>query len=90
MANFLCESLFLKTFEFFQFLMLCLFHRVMAVPGTVIYFTTYDRIKYKLGYREGSFKSIHIPVLAGSIARGINDFVTASSIIRNFRDRCTN
>uniref|UniRef100_A0A4W3J7J5 Solute carrier family 25 member 40 n=1 Tax=Callorhinchus milii TaxID=7868 RepID=A0A4W3J7J5_CALMI len=41
---------------------------IMAVPATVIYFTTYDQlrvfIKHKLGYN-----GIYIPLIAGAVAR---------------------
>lgn len=42
--------------------------RVMAVPATVIYFTTYDQLRDCLHARTGS-RGPHIPLLAGALAR---------------------
>lgn len=42
--------------------------RVMAVPATVIYFTTYDQLRDYLRARTGS-RGHHIPLLAGALAR---------------------
>uniref|UniRef100_A0A663F4Z0 Mitochondrial glutathione transporter SLC25A39 n=1 Tax=Aquila chrysaetos chrysaetos TaxID=223781 RepID=A0A663F4Z0_AQUCH len=42
--------------------------RVMAVPATVIYFTTYDQLRDYLHARTGS-RGHHIPLLAGALAR---------------------
>lgn len=44
---------------------------VMAVPSTVVYFTTYDHLKYRMGYRETDASTKNIPILAGSVARVI-------------------
>ena len=44
---------------------------VMAVPATVVYFTTYDHLKYSMGYKETDPSTRHIPLLAGSLARGM-------------------
>ncbi|NXA29312.1 S2539 protein, partial [Ibidorhyncha struthersii] len=41
---------------------------VMAVPATVIYFTTYDQLRDFLRARTGS-RGHHIPLLAGALAR---------------------
>ncbi|KAM6312057.1 mitochondrial glutathione transporter SLC25A39 isoform 1-T1 [Podargus strigoides] len=41
---------------------------VMAVPATVIYFTTYDQLRDYLHARTGSW-GYHIPLLAGALAR---------------------
>ncbi|XP_061298193.1 probable mitochondrial glutathione transporter SLC25A39 isoform X2 [Pezoporus flaviventris] len=41
---------------------------VMAVPATVIYFTTYDQLRDYLQARTGS-QGYHIPLLAGALAR---------------------
>ncbi|XP_027562962.1 solute carrier family 25 member 39-like isoform X1 [Neopelma chrysocephalum] len=41
---------------------------VMAVPATVIYFTTYDQLRDYLHARTGS-RGPHIPLLAGALAR---------------------
>ncbi|KAK2522272.1 Slc25a39, partial [Columba livia] len=41
---------------------------VMAVPATVIYFTTYDQLRDYLRARTGS-RGHHIPLLAGALAR---------------------
>ncbi|NXV71865.1 S2539 protein, partial [Atlantisia rogersi] len=41
---------------------------VMAVPATVIYFTTYDQLRDHLQARTGS-RGPHIPLLAGALAR---------------------
>ncbi|XP_032852579.2 solute carrier family 25 member 39 isoform X1 [Tyto alba] len=41
---------------------------VMAVPATVIYFTTYDQLREYLHARTGS-RGHHIPLLAGALAR---------------------
>ncbi|XP_064643524.1 probable mitochondrial glutathione transporter SLC25A40 isoform X2 [Lineus longissimus] len=49
---------------------------VMAVPATVIYFTSYDQIKYTMGFREGQREKLWIPAIAGSVAR-----VFAASVI---------
>lgn len=48
----------------------CVSLRVMAVPATVVYFTVYDRLKYKMGYLESDMSTLHIPMLAGCVARG--------------------
>lgn len=40
----------------------------MAVPATVIYFTTYDQLRDYLHARTGS-RGHHIPLLAGALAR---------------------
>jgi len=40
----------------------------MAVPATVIYFTTYDQLRDYLCARTGS-RGHHIPLLAGALAR---------------------
>lgn len=42
---------------------------VMAVPATVVYFTVYDRLKYRMGYLESDMSTLHIPMLAGCVAR---------------------
>lgn len=42
---------------------------LMAVPATVVYFTTYDKLKYRLGYVESDPSTIYITMLAGSLAR---------------------
>ena len=42
---------------------------VMAVPATVVYFTAYDWLKYRMGYRENDTSTRYVPVLAGSTAR---------------------
>lgn len=42
---------------------------VMAVPATVVYFTVYDQLKYKMGYLESDLSTLHIPMLAGCMAR---------------------
>ncbi|NXG64640.1 S2539 protein, partial [Hemiprocne comata] len=44
------------------------FAGVMAVPATVIYFTTYDQLRDYLQARTGS-QGHHIPLLAGALAR---------------------
>ena len=41
----------------------------MAVPATVVYFTAYDWLKYRMGYRENDPATRFVPVLAGSTAR---------------------
>lgn len=53
----------------------------MAVPATVAYFTTYDHLKYKLGYNETDASTKYIPILAGSVARGILFIVFATRSI---------
>lgn len=42
---------------------------IMAVPATVVYFTTYDQLKYRLGYDEMDSSTMYIPVIAGCMAR---------------------
>ncbi|CAH1772905.1 unnamed protein product [Owenia fusiformis] len=42
---------------------------VMAVPATVIYFTTYDQLKYMIGYSEHEKDTLWRVMLAGSLAR---------------------
>ena len=49
----------------------------MAIPATVIYFTSYDQIKYKMGYDENNPQTKYIPLLAGVIARSRSKFTTA-------------
>ena len=41
---------------------------VMSVPATVIYYTAYNQLKVKLGFKLGK-RTIIPPLLAGSIAR---------------------
>ena len=54
----------------------------MAVPATVVYFTSYEQFKSFLGYRhdgpynENWFK----PVLAGSGARGMVYFIVGVGV----------
>ena len=43
----------------------------MAVPSTVVYFTCYDQMKYRLGFVDGEANSLIIPFLSGSLARGM-------------------
>ena len=43
---------------------------VMAVPATVIYYTSYDQLKVKLGFKHNEM-NILAPLLAGSTARTI-------------------
>lgn len=48
--------------------MLC---RVMAVPATVVYFTTYEQLKAVLGHRyDSAANNWWKPVAAGASARG--------------------
>ncbi|ELU06485.1 hypothetical protein CAPTEDRAFT_151137 [Capitella teleta] len=49
---------------------------VMAIPATVVYFTTYDQLKYKLGYDENDDSTRFIPPISGAVAR-----VVAATII---------
>uniref|UniRef100_A0A0B6ZM67 Solute carrier family 25 member 40 n=1 Tax=Arion vulgaris TaxID=1028688 RepID=A0A0B6ZM67_9EUPU len=49
---------------------------VMAVPATVVYFTSYEKLKIKLNYQENNKKDFWKPLVAGSIAR-----VWAASLI---------
>lgn len=41
---------------------------VMMVPQTVVYFTAYDKLKMRLGYRDGE-SCLFIPLLSGVLAR---------------------
>ncbi len=41
---------------------------LMAVPATVIYYTTYDQLKVRLGFRPGE-KNYKAPILAGLVSR---------------------
>lgn len=41
----------------------------MAVPATVVYYTTYDQLKYAWGYNEKDPKTQYIPAAAGCTAR---------------------
>lgn len=41
---------------------------LMAVPATVIYYTSYDQLKMKFGFRPGE-RNVLAPLLAGSLAR---------------------
>lgn len=43
---------------------------LMAVPATVIYYTTYDQLKIRLGFQSGE-RNYMAPLLAGSIGRTI-------------------
>lgn len=43
----------------------------MSIPATVIYFTTYDRLKYAMGYNELDLSTKYTPVYAGILARGM-------------------
>lgn len=42
---------------------------VMSVPGTMIYYTAYDRLKAQLGYDHPDPSKLYIPALAGTISR---------------------
>lgn len=42
---------------------------LMSIPATVIYFTTYDRLKYAMGYNELDLSTKYTPVYAGILAR---------------------
>ncbi|XP_013382394.1 solute carrier family 25 member 40 [Lingula anatina] len=50
---------------------------VMAVPATMLYFTVYDQLKYKMGYREDNRKTAFVPVLAGMSARVLTTTVVS-------------
>ncbi|XP_010722774.1 solute carrier family 25 member 39 isoform X1 [Meleagris gallopavo] len=55
---------------------------VMAVPATVIYFTTYDQLRDYLHARTGS-RGHHIPLLAGALARlGAVTLISPLELIR--------
>ncbi|XP_075578918.1 mitochondrial glutathione transporter SLC25A39 isoform X2 [Pelecanus crispus] len=55
---------------------------VMAVPATVIYFTTYDQLRDYLHARMGS-RGHHIPLLAGALARlGVVTVISPLELIR--------
>ena len=43
---------------------------IMAVPATVIYYTTYDQLKFRFGFKPGE-KNYKAPILAGSIGRTV-------------------
>ena len=58
-------ALFVHAFMALAFLV----DRVMAIPATVAYFTTYDILKYKFGYRENDPSTKYMPVFAGMISR---------------------
>ena len=58
-------------FLFLQMLWCISFCSVMSIPATVVYFTSYDRLKYAMGYKEGDPNTRFIPMLAGSSARGL-------------------
>ncbi|CAG5136352.1 unnamed protein product [Candidula unifasciata] len=49
---------------------------VMAVPATVVYFTSYEQIKFVLGYQDGVVSYSWKPMVAGAVAR-----VWAASLI---------
>lgn len=56
---------------------------VMSVPANVAYFTMYDILKYKLGFRENDQSTKYVPVVAGSVARSISTtLVTPLELIR--------
>jgi solute carrier family 25 protein 39/40 len=42
---------------------------VMAVPATIVYFTTYDQLKYMMGYQEFDPSTQYVPIWAGTTAR---------------------
>lgn len=42
----------------------------MAVPNTVVYFTSYDQVKRRLGFVNGEQNSKLIPFVSGATARG--------------------
>lgn len=42
---------------------------IMAIPSTVVYYTSYDRLKYTMGYKEDDPTTKNVPLLAGPIAR---------------------
>lgn len=43
----------------------------MSIPATVVYFTTYDRLKYAMGYNELDPSTKYLPIYAGVLARGM-------------------
>lgn len=59
------------------------FHSVMAVPATVIYFTCYDQLFSLLRFRMGDYAD-KAPALAGALARGEQ----AVRVTNNYND-CT-
>ena len=52
----------------------------MSVPATVIYFSLYDHLKYRCGYRENDPSTKYIPALAGAAARGNNKLLMSELI----------
>ena len=42
----------------------------MAVPNTVVYFTTYDQVKKRLNIIGGEDYSKYVPAVSGASARG--------------------
>ncbi|KAF6029541.1 SLC25A40 [Bugula neritina] len=44
---------------------------VMAVPNTVVYFTSYDQVKRRLGFVNGEQNSKLIPFVSGATARAV-------------------
>jgi len=46
------------------------FHRVMAIPGTVIYFTVYDQLRYRINARlNRTSQPLWVPMVSGAAAR---------------------
>ena len=52
----------------FIFVFLC---RLMAIPANVMYFSLYDHLKYKFGFREDDPSTAYRSVLAGISARSM-------------------
>lgn len=44
---------------------------LMSIPSTVVYFTSYDRLKYAMGYNETDPSTKYVPIYAGSLARAV-------------------
>ncbi|KAJ8307325.1 hypothetical protein KUTeg_015409 [Tegillarca granosa] len=58
--------------------------KVMAIPATVVYFTTYEQIKLLLGYRVGvTSDNWYLPIIAGATARtGAVIFISPLEMVR--------
>jgi solute carrier family 25 protein 39/40 len=57
----------------------------MALPSVIIYFTSYDEIKRRLGYHEINNPNQLIPALSGGLARTFS--VTAISPLELIRTK---
>ena len=62
-----------RHYYYLSYIIIYIFIRMMVLPASVIYYTSYDNLKVYLGFREGydgPDQNYWAPALAGVIARG--------------------